>query len=163
MTTFIDNIPQYHVNKLLPERFSKNSCVAIQVARAMAENPHDHKDVAVQAEIIGDELIETGNFDENGTYWGCLLPVVEKYFPKGELFECRPHRLVATGKSRYFAPGHRRKLPTVTQALRDVIKEAGSAPKKALCRVSRHLGYFENGYSFALGARHRIDWMYIID
>lgn len=161
MTTFIDNISQWPVNKLLPERFRKNSCVAIQIARAMAEDPHDHEDVAVLAELVGDELIETGNFDENGTYWGCLQPVVRKYLPGGTFMDCRPKNLQQTNG--YYGSGYRRRLPTTTQAIRDAIEKFGKPPKKAICRVSRHLGYFENGYAFALGARHRIDWMYIIE
>lgn len=48
--------------------------------------------------------------------------------------------------------------PTVAQFLRhyDGITEA-------IIRVTGHLGYYKDGVSFALGARKRVDWAYVLE
>lgn len=150
MATFKRQVKDYRSSDIRQHMVADgNGCVAIAVARAMADDPDDLEEVSVLAALVEGELIQTGSMTERGVHYGDCIRAIELTERPFEIVEAVPGKMWTSYK-------RRQKLPTAAQFLR-------SHPNitEAVVRCTSHLAYYREGVSYSLGARKRVDVAYV--
>ena len=126
------------------------ACVPIAVARAFANNAFDDVEVGVLAGLVhrGMEQGKEG-IDRRGRFWGSISELLADTGFSFRYVQVKPTGVLEFRGQRYWptAATFFRKHPEI---------------EAAFVGTDEHLGYYENGVGFILGARYRVQEVWIL-
>ena len=140
--------------------YKKQACVPISVARAFANNPTDDTEVGVLAGMVYRrmEMGKPNGIDRYGRFWGSVSELLQDTGFNFRYLAVKPrwHEYWNTPRKKWERTA-KRCSPTAATFFRE-------HPEIliALVGTEGHLGYYENGVGFLLGARYRVQEVWIL-